>query len=80
MFFLNWLFDSKKNYRHSKLSSQSKHARRANSERREEQYENQNSDIYTEINKQHLTIMQCKRYHSILNLETKFCSQCGLSV
>lgn len=80
MSFLSWLFDSKKNYRHSKLSSQSKHARRANRERREEQYEYQNNDIYTEINKQHLTTIQCKRCHSALNLEAKFCSQCGLSV
>ncbi|EKT62960.1 hypothetical protein [Providencia burhodogranariea] len=80
MSFLSWLFGLHKNYRHSKLSSQSKHARRANRERREEQYENQNNDIYTAVNKQHITIMQCKRCHSVLNLEAKFCSECGLSV
>lgn len=80
MSFLSWLFGSNKNYRHSKQGNQSKHARRANRERREEQCEYQNNDIYAEVNKQHLTIMQCKRCHSVLNLEAKFCSECGLSV
>lgn len=80
MSFLSWLFGLNNNYHHSKQGNQSKHTCRVNREHHEEQYEYQDSDIYAEINKQHLTLMQCKRCHSLLNLEAKFFSQCGLSV